>query len=248
MAEFKLWVPRASLLDSKLVTGFRGFGMVGYLLTKYAAQALNARKVGYIIPDTEVPPMVLIDDDGPAFPYEVYYSDKHNIVFILNRAMPDREEWTPYTEALASFADSIDTELAILVGGLSKEFRPEDDSFGYRWIGNRYLARIGFRLRAPTMEEGLGVMGPLATLYIFMDYYEIPSLILLPYSMVEEVDYTAVLTGLRVLSEEILGVEVKAPALEEAAEKQKALLMKLAETFESGEETPRRRDTGAFYM
>lgn len=248
MAEFRLWTPIHKLRGSTLVTGFRGFGMVGYLLTKYAAQALGASKIGYIVPDGEMPPMVLIEDDGPAFPYEVYFSSKHKVVFILNRAMPDREEWTPYAESIAAFASEIGVRLAVLAGGLSKEFMPDGDTFGYRWVGNRHLGLVGLKLRAPQMEEGLGVMGPLATLYIFMDYYDIPSLILLPYSMVEEVDYAAVLRGLQVLSEEILGVEMKAPALEEAAEKQKAILMKIAETFESGEETPRRRDTGTFYM
>jgi len=242
-----LKIPREKLKGAILITGFRGFGMVGYLLTKYAAQALNARKVGFILPETEVPPMLIIEEDGPGFPYEVYYTENPKTVFILNRAMPDREEWTPYTESLASFAYEVGIKLAVLAGGLSREYMPEDDKYGYRWIGNTYFLREGGRLDAPQMEEGLGVMGPLATLYIFLEYYEIPSVIVLPYSMVEEVDYDAVLRGLKVLSQ-IIGVELKAPALEEAAERQKALLMKLAEMSGSGEESPRKREGGAIYM
>jgi len=248
MTEFNLWIPKAELSGSILVTGFRGFGMVGYLLTKYAAQALGAEKIGYIVPSGDMPPMVIIEDDGPAFPYEVYYSRDHGVLFILNRAMPDRDEWTSYAEGIAAFSSEIGVRLAVLAGGLSKEFMPSEDKFGYRWISNRYAALAGVSLKAPQMEEGLGVMGPLATLYIFMDYYRVPAIILLPYSMVEEVDYGAVLIGLKVLSDEILGVKVEAPALEEAAEKQKALLMKLAERLEAGEETPKHRDTGMFYM
>ncbi|MEB2836593.1 MAG: PAC2 family protein [Desulfurococcales archaeon] len=247
MAEVVLRVPRNLLEGSILVTGFRGFGMVGYLLTKYAAQALGARKAGFILPEGDIPPMIIIESDGPGFPYEIYYSEEPRVVFILNRAMPEREEWTAYTEALASFAAELGVKLAVLAGGLSRDYMPENEEYGYRWIGNSYYLKLGGKLPAPQMEEGLGVMGPLATLYILMEYYEIPTLILLPYSMVEEVDYDAVLRGMKVLSE-ILGVELKAPALEEAAEKQKALLMKLAEMSESGEESPRRRESGPFYM
>jgi uncharacterized protein len=247
MAEVVLRVPREELRGSIFITGFRGFGMVGYLLTKYAAQALKATKVGFILPETDVPPMIIIEDDGPGFPYEIYYARNPKTLFMLNRAMPEREEWTPYTETLASLAAELDVKLAILAGGLSRDFMPENDEYGYRWVGNTYFLRGGKRLKAPMMEEGLGVMGPLATLYIFLEYYEVPTVIVLPYSMVEEVDYEAVLRGLRVLSE-LLGVKIEAPALEEAAERQKALLMKLAEMSGTGEESPRRHEGGTFYM
>lgn len=211
------------LRGSVLVTGFRGFGMVGYMVSKHLSLALGARKIGYII-SSPLPPVLLIEEDGAGFPYELYFSEKARTVIVVNRAIPDREYLDSYASGLAGWAKSEGIDFAVLVGGLSRDFKPRDEKHGYRWIANRYYKRG--KLDAPLMEPGLGVMGPLALLYMYMDYYRLPAIMILPYSMVEEVDYDAALVGVNVISEKILGIKTDTATLEEMAARQKEEMAK----------------------
>jgi len=207
-----------NLEGTVLVTGFRGFGMVGYMVSKHLSLALKARKVGYIV-SSPMPPVLLIEEDGAGFPYEIYFSEKARTLIVVNRAIPEREHLDAYASGLAKWAKSKGIGFAVLVGGLSKDFKPHNEKHGYRWISNRYYR--GGKLEAPLMEPGLGVMGPLALLYIYMDYYKLPAIMILPYSMVEEVDYDAALVGVNVISEKILGIKPDTASLEEMAIRQK---------------------------
>ena len=237
-----LRIPLDELKGSILVTGFRGYGLVGYLVSRYIATALKAERVGYIITNT-MPPGIVVEDGGVGFPFDIYYSKDHNILVVVNRALPERREWDAYAEFLAEMAANIEAKLAILVGGLSREFKPEDEKYGYRWIANSYYN--GKRLEAPRMEEGLGIMGPLALLYIYMDYYKVPTIVVLPYSAVEEADYRATLRGVEVVSE-LVGVKVDLTILEKAVEAQKLVAERVAEMVKAVEE--RREGEKSFYM
>lgn len=207
-----------------LVTGFRGFGMVGYMVSKHLAMALGAEKVGYIL-SRETPPIVLIEEDGAGFPFEIYYSREAGAVIVVNRALPEKEHADDYARTLAEWASRAGVRASVLVGGLSRDFMPSGEEHGYRWIFNPYYH--GPMLDAPVMEAGLGVMGPLALLYIYMDYYKIPSVMVLPYSMVDEVDYNAAVRGVRLIAEKIVGAPIDIRGLEEMADKQKEELQKL---------------------
>jgi uncharacterized protein len=121
----------------------------------------------------------------------------------------------------------------VLVGGLSDEFRPEGEKFGYRWIANRHY--IGKRLEAPTMELGLGVIGPLALLHIYLEMEEIPSLMVLPYAAADRSDYSAVALGLKVISREILGIEVPTQDVERIAAKQREFVEYIERTLSQPE-------------
>ena len=235
---------RGDLRGAVLVTGFRGFGMIGYLVSKYLALLLKAEKVGYILLDSN-PPMILVEEDGVGYPFDIYYSRDPKAVIIVNRALPEKEFMDDYAEGVAAWASRVGVRYSVLVGGLSRDYRPEDDKHGYRYLANRFYD--GPTLEAPTMEEGLGVMGPLALLYIYMDYYSVPSIIVLPYSAVEEADYKAAALGVRLVASKLLGVEVDTSILDELAERQRETLEQLLALMREEKREEERRE-GGMYM
>ena len=231
------------LVDSIMVTGFRGFGMVGYMVSKHLAMSLNAEKIGYILTD-ETPPIILVEEDGVGFPFEIYYSRKANTVIIVNRALPERANTDDYAKTIAGWANTNKIRYAILVGGLSRDFMPSGEGYGYRWISNKYYH--GPKLDAPLMEAGLGVMGPLALLYIYLDYYRVPSIMVLPYSLVDEIDYNAAVNGVKIILEKLVGVKADLTLLEEMASRQKEEAQKILQLMR--EQLRREGEEKGMYM
>ncbi|MEM2224407.1 MAG: PAC2 family protein [Acidilobaceae archaeon] len=225
-------ISRGELSGTTLITGFRGFGMVGYMASKHLALALEARKIGYILVDL-MPPFIAVEEDGLGYPFDIYYSDKAKSTIIVNRALPEREFIDYYTRSLARWASKIGFNYAILLGGLSRDFKPPNDPHGYRWLYNRHYK--GPILEAPLLEIGLGVMGPLASLYMYLDYEKVPSIMILPYSMVEGVDYDASLLAVKIVSRKLLEVDVRLAELETLARTQKAEVERMISMIEREE-------------
>ncbi|NOZ30418.1 MAG: proteasome assembly chaperone family protein [Crenarchaeota archaeon] len=222
-------VDRRELEGAYFITGFRGFGMIGYLVSKYLALLLGGKKVGYILTDA-MPPVVLIEDDGPGYPYDIYLVEDPKTVIVVNRALPEREHTDEYIWGLSEWVSRIKPKLAILVGGLRVEYRPEGEEHGYRYIVNKFYK--GPELEAPQMEAGLGVMGPLALLYMHLDYFQVPAAIVLPYTTAEEADWTAAAFGVKLIASKFLGKEVDVKTLEEMGVKQRELIEQLMKMVE----------------
>ncbi len=233
---------REELEGATLVTGFRGFGLVGYLVSKHLALALNSSKRGYIISPL-LPPVVVVEDDGPGYPFELYYSSESRVATIVHRANPEREVQDEYLYTIASWASEMGISKAVLVGGLNMEYMPKEEKHGYRWISNRHYTEP--RLEAPQMENGLGVVGPLALLYIYMDYLGVPAAMILPYTVAERVDYEAAIRGLKVIGREIIGVDIPTEEVEKMASMQKEVLETLSKMLEGDEGE---RESGGIYM
>ena len=225
-------IDRSGLKGSILVTGFRGFGMVGYMASKHLALALGASKIGYIISEV-MPPFIAIEEDGIGYPFDIYYSREFKVTILVNRAVPEREVADEFTRTIAEWARNTGFRFVVLLGGLSKEFKPPGDEYGYRWLHNPYYD--GPQLEAPKLEYGLGVMGPLALLYIYLDYYEVPTIMILPYSIVEGVDYDAALLGIKVVSTKLLKVTLQLPELEILARTQRAEFERIIKLIEREE-------------
>lgn len=222
--EIVLREPEESLKGSVLITGFPGFGRIGYVVPRYLSSALKLRKAGYVL-TPRLPSVIIMEDDGVSFPFEIYHGN--NIVTVINRAVPETRDQAMYCRELASWASSVGISTAILVGGLSRDYEPPGEKYGYRWLHNSFYRGPG--LKAPTMEEGLGVVGPLALLHMYMEHFGIPSVMVLPYSSVTGVDYDAALVGTRVILEELLGMSASLAELEELAAKQKEEMEKIVE-------------------
>jgi len=243
-----LGVDEEELRGAVLVTGFRGFGMVGYLVSKYLALLLKAEKVGYIL-TSHTPPMILVEEDGTGFPFDIYLvREPVKTVIIVNRALPEREHMDEYVEGVARWARRIGVKYSVLTGGLSRDYRQDEEKHGYRYLANRFYR--GPELEAPQMEEGLGVMGPLALLYIYMDYYGVPAVIVLPYSAVEEVDYAAAAVGVKLIAEKMLGVQVDVSKLEELAVKHREMVESIISLMMGEQEASEeeKREGSGMYM
>ena len=218
---------------SVLITGFRGFGLVGYLVSKYMALSINAKKRGYILLHEAMPPLVMIEEDGVGYPFDIYHSREKRVTVVVNRALPERELQDEYVRGLARWISDMGFKYVILAGGLSREFRPRDERHEYRWLPNSYYK--GPKPEAPLMETGLGVVGPLALLYIYLDYYQVPAIMVLPYAVAERVDYDAVLVGLRVITKDLLEVEVSLEELEKIAKLHRMELERIERLLEEQE-------------
>ncbi|ADL18714.1 hypothetical protein ASAC_0307 [Acidilobus saccharovorans 345-15] len=213
-----------SLRGSVLVAGFPGFGRIGYVVPRYLASALSLSKVGYVL-TPRLPSMIIMEDDGIGFPFELYAGN--GVLALVNRAVPEPVDQNAYCSEVALWASQVGVKYAILVGGLSRDYEPPEEKYGYRWLHNRLYE--GPKLQAPLMEEGLGVVGPLALLHIYLEHYGVPTVMVLPYSAVDTVDYDAALVGMRVIVNELLGIKVPMDELEKLAEKQKEELEKISD-------------------
>ncbi len=240
--EVVLRVPQENLKGTVLVTGFPGFGKIGYVVPRYLATALKLSKAGYVI-TSRMPSIVVMEDDGVGFPFEIYHGS--GLTVIVNRAVPDPRDQVAYCSELASLAARAGISYAILVGGLSREYEPSDEKYGYRWLRNSHYK--GPALKAPLMDQGLGVVGPLALLHIFMEHYSVPSIMVLPYSSVTGVDYDSALVGAKVVLQEILGLPAPLAGLEQLAARQREELEKIVEVLSQEEEEKQRRG-GTIFM
>jgi len=237
-------IDKRDLRGSILVTGFRGFGMVGYMASKHLALALGAAKVGFILSEA-MPPFIAIEEDGVGYPFDIYYSKETRTTILVNRAVPEREVADEFARVVAEWARNVGFKYVVLLGGLSREFKPPGEEHGYRWLHNAFYE--GPALEAPKLEYGLGVMGPLALLYIYLDYYEVPTIMILPYSIVEGVDYDAVLLGVKIVSTKLLQVTLQLPELEALAKTQRAEFERMIRMIER-EEREEERESRGMYM
>ncbi|MEM4426667.1 MAG: PAC2 family protein [Acidilobaceae archaeon] len=218
------------LRGSVLITGFRGFGMVGYLASKHLALALKAEKAGVILLK-DTPAFIAVEEDGVGYPYEIYYSPKHKATIIINRAVPQGRSLVEYGKGLTEWVEKVGFSHMILIGGLNKEFKHKNETFGYRWLKNSKYK--GPQLPAPELEEGLGVIGPLAYLYMLSDIKEIPAVMVLSYTFPETIDYDAVLVAVKVVARDLLNTDLDFEELEALAKKQRDEIEKIIRVLES---------------
>lgn len=219
----------SELKGSVLITGFRGFGMVGYLASKHLALALRAEKAGVILL-RDTPAFIAVEEDGVGYPFEVYYSPKHRATILLNRAVPQGRALAEYGRGVVEWVERVGFNYVILIGGLNREFKPGSDTYGYRWLKNSEYR--GPHLQAPELEEGLGVVGPLAYLYMLLDVKRIPTVMVLSYTFPEAIDYDAVLVAVRVVARDLLGADLAFEELEALAKKQRDEIEKIIRMLE----------------
>lgn len=233
----------SELKNSILITGFRGFGMVGYLASKHLALALKAEKAGVILL-RDTPAFIAVEEDGVGYPFEIYYSPKYRTTIILNRAIPERRSLAEYGKGLVDWIEKIGFEYVVLLGGLNRDFKPSGDTFGYRWLrNNSYKGPV---LEAPQLEEGLGVVGPLAYLYMLLDIRDIPTVMVLSYTFPEAIDYDAVLVAVRIVARDLLKADLSFEELEKLAKRQRDEIERIVRMLESESERAREEARGMY--
>ncbi len=224
--------------NSYFITGYQGYGLVGYITTRYLAKELGLIKVGFI--KTKYMPefTMYTRDRDLLYPFEVYAGTVSNnrIVIVVNNATPSEAERTEYAEFLARFARKLVAREVILVGGLDQEYKasPEEK---YRWIP---LNDPITKLDASVLEDRY-IIGPLALTMIFTKAYGLRGIVVLPFTEPFKPDPRASATAVEVISQ-ILGVKIGTEKLiEEAAllEAIEAERERIEKTIEESERKPR---------
>jgi uncharacterized protein len=199
--------------DSYFITGYHGFGLVGYITTRYLARELGLKKVGFIktkyMPDFTM----YTRDHDLIYPFEIYADivGSNKVVVVVNNAIPSDVEKTAYTDFIARFAKRLRAREVILVGGLDQEYRTHPDE-KYRWVPiNNPLTR----LEANILEDRY-IMGLLALTMLFTKAYGLRGLVVLPFTEPFKPDPRASAIAVDVIAS-ILGVKVKTDKLMEEA-------------------------------
>lgn len=229
----------AEYKGSFFITGFQGFGLVGYLSTRHIIRELNLVKVGFI--KTKYMPEVTMytRDLGLLYPFEVYAgkAGSYKVIVVLHNNTPVERERTRYSEFLAMFAKQLEAREVILVGGLSTELR-EDPSERYRWIPVNNTSIV---LTEAKILEDRHVIGPLALTMMFMQAHGLRGVVILPFTEPFRPDPKAGAIAVDVISR-ILGISISVQKLiEEAAiiETIETEREKVEKAIEEAEKRPR---------
>lgn len=227
------------LKGSFFITGFQGFGLVGYLSTRHLVRELKLEKIGFI--KTRYMPEVTLyaREVGLQYPFEVYAGKigSHSVVVVVHNNTPLEKERTSYTEFLAALAKQLEAKEVILVGGLSQE-QQEGPGERYRWIPINDTSIV---LNDAKMLEDKHIIGPLALTMMFMQAYGLKGVVILPFTEPFRPDPKASAIAVEVISK-ILGVKISVQRLmEEAAiiEAIEAEREKMEKTIEEAEKRSR---------
>jgi len=215
--------------DSILITGFQGFGGVGYITTRYLVSKLKAKRIGYIL-TSNMPDVTFSDSGRIALPYEIFIAEhiKGNFTVIVNHAVPviDRNK---FAKNIISWALDSGVKEAVFIGGLDVNAKRDESKY-------RVLPNAHFKKEPPgkILENDLYIIGPLALLTIYSEIYGLPALVLLPYTEPARVDPAAAAVAVEVLNE-MYGLNVDPSELyrdAEAIEKELARVSELQRAVE----------------
>ena len=197
-----------------IVTGFKGFGAVGYLASLHLAERPFCKKAGFIV-TKYVPEEVTPGDEGVVGPFTLYSCENNGRHFgvIVNHDIPLVQERSRFAEAIIDFLTRMGISEAILIGGFDSRLRRGDEKL--RWIATSAYKR---GLDEPRMDKGLYVVGPLALLLLYAEVYGYPALALLPYAEAARPDPRAAAVAIEKLNE-LYGLSIGTEELLEEAKK-----------------------------
>ncbi len=201
-----------------LVTGFRGFGAVGYIATTHLVEALGLKRLGYIV-TRYMPEFVTRGSDGGIVaPFEIYGSVDKKLLVLVNHDVPLERERDAYAETIVLAAKRLGVARGVFIGGFDARFRRGEERF-------RWLASGGCRLsfEEPTMDKDLYVVGPLALLILYSEIHGFPAVTILPYTETARPDPAAAAVAVEVVAS-LVGVEVDVSSLMEMARKIEELI------------------------
>ncbi|MGB9828257.1 MAG: proteasome assembly chaperone family protein [Thermosphaera sp.] len=202
-----------SLFENALfITGYQGFGMVGYLTTRHLVRELKFEKIG-LIRTKHMPEVTLYGDGGLLYPFELYAGEVsgRKVLVLLNNAVPHIHERTDYAEFAASLMKAFKVDEAVLVGGLDPSLKESEDE-KYRWIP---IGRTRISLNAPILKNR-HVIGPLALTMMFVEAYGLNGVVVLAYTDLYKPDPRASAVAVEIVGE-LLNTRIDTSSLLEEA-------------------------------
>ncbi len=230
-------INKEELRGSTFITGYQGFGMVGYLTSRHLAIELGLKRIGFIRTQYFPEATFFKRGIGIIYPFELYYGviNGKKLLVLVNHGIPHVRERTNFAEFLGKLASELGVMETILVGGLDPAIKESEDE-KYRWIP---IGKTERKLNAPLLEEK-HVIGPLALTIMFMNAYRIPGVAIFSYAELYRPDPKATMVAVEVISE-MLGVKIKTDKLAEEikiieqVEKKREEIMKALEGEVSSE-------------
>lgn len=207
MAKIVEEIGRARLVLSEpirariFMTGFHGVGHVGWITARYIADKLAAKRAGILV-TPDMPAFVSIRNSVVA-PYELYLKEDY-LLFVANAPLPPRD-LSRVPLALAEYTVKVGLEEAILFGGLDRRFAAEGDDAVRIAPTRKYVEKHtsdmeGLRI----IEEGLGIVGPLALMLAFYEAYDTSAVAILPYASPDRPDPLAASRAIEVVNKLLL--------------------------------------------
>ncbi|MET1128202.1 MAG: PAC2 family protein [Thermoproteota archaeon] len=195
------------------VTGFKGFGAVGYIASLHIVEALSCPIAGYIF--TRYTPELATPDHsgGIAGPFVLYAcsSEGARMLVLVNHDLPAPQERTRFAHAVVGLAKKLGVREAVFIGGFDARFREGEEPL--RWLATSGYSR---KVDAPRMSRGLYVIGPLALLLLAAEAEKYPAAAILPYAEAERPDPRAAAVAVDQINK-IYGTDIPVvPLLEEA--------------------------------
>jgi uncharacterized protein len=196
------------------MTGFHGVGQVGWIATRYIVDSIGARRVGFVI-SPYMQPFVTVRE-GVIAPYELYSKDEF-LFFVANVPL-SQKDMSLVSLALAEEVVRLGVECSILFGGLDKRFASEEGELLRVAPTSSFRAKYGHKMeKLKVIEEGLGIVGPLAYMLAFYEAHEHPALAILPYAAADRPDPLAASRAVEVAGQ-LVGLRVDVSRLVEEAE------------------------------
>lgn len=205
---------------SLLITGFKGFGAVGYITTLHLVDKLDCNLAGYIV-TRYMPEGVTLDARNRlTAPFTIYscHLGSRGVVITVNHDVPLPQERTAFAESLVKWALSVGISEAVLVGGFDSRFRGGSEEL--RWVATSQYKRL---LGEPRIQQGLYVIGPLALVLLYAEILGLPSVAILPYAEASRPDPRAAAVAVKKIGE-LYEFEVSVEDLLEEARKIEELI------------------------
>lgn len=197
-----------------LISGFHGVGHVGWIATRYIADKLGTRRVGIVL-TPDMPAFVSVVKNSVAAPYELHLKDDY-LLFVTNTPLAQRD-LSRVPLALAEYALKAGVEETILFGGLDKRFAAENDDSVRIAPTRKYVEKHSNDLGwLKVIEEGLGIVGPLALMLTFYEAYDSSAVAILPYASPDRPDPLAASKAIEVANK-LLSLSVDTEELREEA-------------------------------
>jgi uncharacterized protein len=161
----------------RLVTGFHGVGLTGYITINHIVKSLHARPIGYIETQHQ-PALISLAGERISFPFEFYRHE--DIIILFPRLQPKRSEVREFTREIVNWVTDGKFKEAILIGGLDNRFKQGNEDM--RCVPTRASLEETKKLKVPLLEESLFVTGPLALMLTYFEMKSFPAIAFLPYS------------------------------------------------------------------
>ncbi len=227
------------LRNSVFITGYTGFGLVGYLASRHIAYTLSMERIGFI--ETKYMPETTFYTNtyGIVYPFELFYKRLRGdlkILVLINHTIPSTRERTLYVKKVCRWVKEVGVSQAILIGGLDPAIR-EDPNEKYRWIP---IGGYTGKLSAPILEEKY-VVGPLALTIMYLDAYRVPGVVMLSYAEPYRPDPRATAVIVTEISK-MLGISIDVSDLYEEAKTIERIEDRMTELLERIQESGEKRE------